>query len=119
MAAAELGITLAFSGPGESEIGTVVKVDGTRASCKPGDIVVRVDPRYFRPTEVETLLGDATKAKEKFGWSPKTSLAELVREMVEADYASARRDNLVKGAGFHAMTCTAPSGCTHGRRRQS
>ena len=87
IAAAELGITLAFSGEGEQEIGTVAAVDGARAKCKPGDVVVKVDPRYFRPTEVETLLGDASKAKTKLGWAPKITLAELVREMVEADYA--------------------------------
>ncbi|MBI5717040.1 MAG: GDP-mannose 4,6-dehydratase, partial [Burkholderiales bacterium] len=69
---------------------------------KPGDVVVRVDPRYFRPTEVETLLGDASKAKAKLGWSPKTTLPELVAEMVKADYEAARRDSLVKLAGFKA-----------------
>ena len=102
MAAAELGITLAFSGEGEQEIGTVAAVDGARAKCRPGDVVVKVDPRYFRPTEVETLLGDASKAKRKLGWVPKITLAELVREMVEADYAAAQRDSLVKEAGFQA-----------------
>src|SRR5690242_12380456 len=69
-AAARLGITLAFSGTGVSEVGTVAKVEGTRARCKPGDVVVKVDPRYFRPTEVESLLGDASRAKTKLGWSP-------------------------------------------------
>jgi GDPmannose 4,6-dehydratase len=63
---------------------------------------VRVDPRYFRPTEVETLLGDASKAQEKLGWSPPTTLSELVKEMVTADYSAARRDALVKMAGFQA-----------------
>jgi GDPmannose 4,6-dehydratase len=101
-AAAELGITLAFSGEGDCEIATVVKVEGNRAECKPGEVIVRVDPRYYRPTEVETLLGDPTKAKEKLGWVPKTTLPELVKEMVEADYTSAKRDSLVKLAGFQA-----------------
>ncbi len=105
-AAAELGIALAFSGSGDSEIGTVESVkpvDGDiKAKCKPGDVIVRVDPRYFRPTEVQTLLGDATKAREKLGWTPKTSLRELVAEMVRADYLSARRDSLVRLAGFRA-----------------
>jgi GDPmannose 4,6-dehydratase len=64
--------------------------------------VVRVDPRYFRPTEVETLLGDPTKAREKLGWTPKTSFRELVREMVQEDYKSARRDDLVRRHGFDA-----------------
>ena len=101
-AAVELGITLAFSGEGDQEIATVVKVQGQRAKCKPGEVIVRVDPRYYRPTEVETLLGDPSKAKEKLGWVPKTTLPELVKEMVEADYTSAKRDSLVKLAGFQA-----------------
>jgi GDPmannose 4,6-dehydratase len=101
-AARELGITLAFSGAGEAEIATVVKVDGDKVACKPGDVIVRVDPRYFRPTEVETLLGDPSKAKEKLGWVPKITLPELVKEMVESDYVSAKRDSLVKAAGYQA-----------------
>ena len=102
MAAAELGITLAFGGEGEGEIGTVGAVDGAKAKCKPGDVIVKVDPRYFRPTEVETLLGDASKAKAKLGWTPKITLADLVREMVASDFDAARRDSMVKQAGFQA-----------------
>jgi len=102
-AAAELGITLAFKGSGVDEVGTVARVDGDRAACKVGDVVVRVDPRYFRPAEVETLLGDPTKAKEKLGWVPTTTLPELVKEMVEADYTAAKRDNMIKLAGFRAF----------------
>ena len=101
-AAQQLGITLSFEGKGEKEIGVVAKVEGDRAKCKVGDVVVRVDPRYFRPTEVEKLLGDPTKAREKLGWKPRTSFEELVREMIESDYAAARRDSLVKLAGFKA-----------------
>ncbi len=101
-AALELGVTLAFSGEGEQEVGTVSKVEGDKANCKVGDVIVRVDPRYFRPTEVETLLGDPSKAKHKLGWTPKITLRELVKEMVESDYLSAKRDNLVKQAGFQA-----------------
>jgi GDPmannose 4,6-dehydratase len=104
--AAELGLVVTFSGEGEKEIGTVTainKVGGElRAKCKVGDVIVRVDPRYFRPTEVETLLGDPTKAKEKLGWVPTTSFEELVREMVESDFTSAKRDSMVKLAGFQA-----------------
>ena len=100
--AAELGITLDFRGEGEAEIGVVAKVAGDKAKCKVGDVVVRVDPRYFRPTEVETLLGDPSKAKAKLGWVPTTTLDELVKEMVLADYTAARRDSLVKMAGFQA-----------------
>jgi len=101
-AAKELGVTMAFSCEGEQEVGVVAAVDGNLAQCKVGDVIVRVDPRYFRPTEVETLLGDPSKAKQKLGWTPKTSLAELVSEMVQADYAAARRDSLIKQAGFKA-----------------
>jgi GDPmannose 4,6-dehydratase len=90
-AAAELGIGVAFSGEGVDEIGTVAEVTGSRAKCKVGDVIVRVDPRYFRPTEVETLLGDPAKAKAKLGWVPTTPFAELVREMVDSDYTAARR----------------------------
>jgi GDPmannose 4,6-dehydratase len=102
LAAARLGITLAFSGDGMAEVGTVARVEGSRSRCRPGDVVIKVDPRYFRPTEVESLLGDASKAKSKLGWSPRISFADLVREMVDADYASAQRDSLVKEAGFQA-----------------
>lgn len=104
--AKELGVTLAFEGEGEQEIGKVVKVEAVGgemlAACKVGDVIVRVDPRYYRPTEVETLLGDPAKAKEKLGWTPKITLHELVREMVQSDYTSAKRDELVKQAGYQA-----------------
>jgi len=101
-AAAELGITIMFSGEGVDEIGTATAITGDKAKCKVGDVIVKVDPRYFRPTEVETLLGDPSKAKAKLGWEPKIMLRELVAEMVQADYTSARRDSLVKLAGFQA-----------------
>ena len=101
-AAAELGISLAFEGEGVDEIGRVTRVTGDRARCKPGDVLVRIDPRYFRPTEVETLLGDPTRARERLGWTPVTTLQQLVKEMVESDYESAQRDELVKKAGFQA-----------------
>jgi len=101
-AAAELGITMGFEGEGENEIGVVKAITGDKAKCKVGDVIVKVDPRYFRPTEVETLLGDPSKAKAKLGWEPKTTLRELVAEMVQSDYTSARRDSLVKLAGFQA-----------------
>jgi GDPmannose 4,6-dehydratase len=100
--AKELGITLAFEGNDAEEIGRVVKIEGDRAKCKVGDVVVKVDARYFRPTEVESLLGDPSKAKRLLGWTPTTTLPELVKEMVEADYNAACRDSLVKSAGFQA-----------------
>ena len=102
-AAAELGITVSFGGEGTQEVGTVAVVSGDKAQCKAGDVIVRVDPRYFRPTEVETLLGDPGKAKRRLGWSPTTTLAELVSEMVESDYVAAKRDSLVKQAGYQAF----------------
>ncbi len=107
--ARELGVTLAFEGEAEAEVGRVIKVEPVvnangqselLAKCQVGDVIVRVDPRYYRPTEVETLLGDPTKAREKLGWTPKISLPELVKEMVLSDYTSAKRDSLVRQAGF-------------------
>ena len=76
--------------------------DSTR--LKTGQIIVRVDPRYFRPTEVETLLGDASRARERLGWSPRTSLAQLVDEMVKADLSAARKYALLRENGFTAFT---------------
>ena len=92
-AAKELGISISWKGTGVDETGA----DQT------GRTIVRVDPRYFRPTEVETLLGDPTKAKEKLGWTPQTSFEELVAEMVREDLRSAERDELVKKHGFAAF----------------
>lgn len=89
-AAAELGLSLRWIGVGSDETG----VD------QHGRTVVRVDPRYFRPTEVETLLGDPARAREKLGWTPRTSFAELVAEMVREDLKGAERDELVKRHGF-------------------
>ena len=105
LAAAELGLTLAFEGEGLDEVARVSAIaatEGASPRCRVGDVIVRVDPRYFRPTEVETLLGDASKARERLGWTPSTSIETLVREMMAADYSAARRDELVKSAGFPA-----------------
>ncbi|MGY8526780.1 GDP-mannose 4,6-dehydratase [Paracidovorax citrulli] len=105
-AAAELGITVRFKGKGVDEVGIVDAIDHSKQQLtqglKTGDVIVRVDPRYFRPTEVDTLLGDPTRARERLGWSPTTSFDELVREMITADYSAARRDALCKLAGFRA-----------------
>ena len=104
--AAELGLSVEFKGQGAAEVGVVARVEPVNgvklAKCKVGDVVVKVDPRYYRPTEVETLLGDPSKAKAKLGWTPTTTFDELVREMVQSDYQSAKRDSLVKLAGFQA-----------------
>ncbi|PLX91840.1 MAG: GDP-mannose 4,6-dehydratase [Desulfuromonas sp.] len=107
VAAKELGISLRWQGEGVEEIGIVDAVQGEMAGEKgapaPGDVIVRVDPRYFRPTEVETLLGDPSKAKEKLGWVPKVTVEELAKEMVLSDLEVARRDELVKKHGFKAF----------------
>jgi GDPmannose 4,6-dehydratase len=90
--AERLEMPLRFSGEGVNEVATNER----------GEVVVAVDPRYFRPTEVETLLGDPTKAKEKLGWTPTTTFEQLVAEMVDADLQSARRDALVRQHGYSA-----------------
>jgi GDPmannose 4,6-dehydratase len=99
-AAHELGIALEWRGKGDEEHGVVSAITADHVRCKISDVVVRVDSRYFRPTEVETLLGDPTKAKDKLGWVPKTTLQQMVQEMVQADFTSAKRDAMVKQAGF-------------------
>ena len=91
LAAKELDIELKWDGRGVNETGIDVAT---------GKIIIRVDPRYFRPTEVETLLGDSTKAREKLGWTPKTSFKELVKEMVICDLNEAKKDDLLKKEGF-------------------
>jgi GDPmannose 4,6-dehydratase len=100
IAAKELGIELLFEGEGEQEVGRITAINNPAVKCKLGEVIVQVDPRYFRPTEVETLLGDPSKAKSKLGWEPTTTFNELVTEMVQADYESAQRDSLVKLHGF-------------------
>ena len=98
-AAEELGVTLRWEGNGAEEAGIVNRVNG-KPGPTPGQVIVRVDPRYFRPAEVESLLGDPTKAKQKLGWSPKIGFRELVAEMVREDLKSAERDELVKRHGY-------------------
>ena len=93
LAAKELGMQIQWHGEGVSETGVDNK----------GNTIVKVDPRYFRPSEVETLLGDPTKAKQKLGWEPKTTFAELVAEMVREDLKGAERDELVKKHGYAAF----------------
>jgi GDPmannose 4,6-dehydratase len=100
--AAELGIVIEWAGQGADERGVVASAPKDSAAG-PGQVIVALDPRYLRPAEVDTLLGDPTKAREKLGWVPKVSFAELVREMVAADLATARRDALVESAGFRSI----------------
>ncbi|MEN2475153.1 GDP-mannose 4,6-dehydratase [Burkholderia sp. GS2Y] len=101
-AAAQLGIELAWEGEGVNEQGRIVSVVGDKApAVKAGDVLVKIDPRYFRPAEVETLLGDPTKAKEKLGWVPRITLDEMVEEMVSHDLDKARQHALLKREGFN------------------
>lgn len=101
--ASELGITLSWEGAGPDEYARV-ETAPAHSSAKYGQHVVSIDPRYYRPAEVETLLGDATKAREELGWSARTSFAELVREMTQNDLVLAQRDALVLDAGFKSHT---------------
>ena len=99
--AAELGIALRFEGEGVEEQGIVDSVTGDIAiSVQPGDVIVRIDPRYFRPAEVESLLGDPTKAREKLGWVPEITAREMCAEMVAADLLTAQRHALLKAHGL-------------------
>jgi GDPmannose 4,6-dehydratase len=107
MSAGELGITLAWEGTGVDEVARVASVAGVReapSGLRPGEVIVRIDPRYFRPTEVDTLLGDPTKAREKLGWVATTPFAELVREMVASDLRIAERDALVAREGYRVFS---------------
>jgi GDPmannose 4,6-dehydratase len=98
-----LGISLSWEGSGIEEVARVVENNGDSGPAV-GDIIVRIDPRYFRPTEVETLLGDASKAKKELGWEPKISFDQLVQEMVTEDLSIAQRDAVVAKEGFKVFS---------------
>jgi GDPmannose 4,6-dehydratase len=99
--AAHIGITVRFEGSGVDEIGVVEAISGDDApAVKLGDVIVRVDPRYFRPAEVDTLLGDPTRAKEKLGWVPQITAQQMCEEMVAADLVVAKRHALLKQHGY-------------------
>ena len=108
MAFAELGITLSFEGTGKQETGIIESIDqdhlehltGQKSKLKPGTVIIRVDPRYFRPTEVDLLIGDATKAREKLDWQPHYTVQMLCSEMVQADVEHFKRDAILKKAGY-------------------
>ena len=101
MAAAGLGLALSFEGEGLSEIARVATIEGGRApAVKVGDIILRIDPRYFRPAEVDSLLGDASKAREKLGWTPTITAQELCAEMVSEDLKAAQRSALLRAHGL-------------------
>ena len=99
--AAEVGISVEFSGSGVDEVATVTAIEGEDApAVKPGDVIMRIDPQYFRPAEVDTLLGDPTKAKEKLGWEPELTAREMCAEMVREDLRTAKRHALLKEHGY-------------------
>ncbi len=99
--AAELGVTLAFSGEGTDEIATVTAIEGDNApALNVGDVIMRIDPQYFRPAEVDTLLGDPTNAKTKLGWEPELTVQEMCAEMVSEDLKTAKRHALLKEHGY-------------------
>lgn len=100
MAFKELGIVLAFSGEGVDEVGIVAEKENNDLPVSVGDVLVEVDPQYFRPTEVELLIGDATKAKEKLGWTPQHDLSTLVKEMVESDLEIFKKEQYLKSGGY-------------------
>jgi GDPmannose 4,6-dehydratase len=103
MSAREAGMELEFRGAGVEETGVVKTVTDPARACavRPGDVIVRVDPRYFRPAEVETLLGDPSKARDLLGWVPEITVEEMCAEMVAADLDTARQHALLKSHGHH------------------
>lgn len=101
MSAKEAGIDIEFSGEGVNEIATVIQADSEKApGVTVGDVIVRVNPKFYRPAEVETLLGDPTKAKEKLGWVPEITVESMCAEMVQADISKAKQHVLLKEHGF-------------------
>jgi GDPmannose 4,6-dehydratase len=108
--AQELGISVEFSGKGVDEIGTITAIEGDKApALNVGDVIVRVDPRYFRPAEVETLLGDPSSAKNKLGWTPEITVQEMCAEMVAEDLKVAQRNALLKEHG-HDISISVEEG---------
>jgi GDPmannose 4,6-dehydratase len=106
--AAELGIALRFEGSGVEETGVVEAVTGSiPTGVKSGDVIIRIDRRYFRPAEVESLLGDPTKAQEKLGWTPEITAREMCAEMVAEDLKAARRHALLRQ---HGIDLPVPTG---------
>jgi len=98
---AEIGVELEFKGKDDKEVGIVASSNNPDYPVKPGRKVIAVDPVYYRPTEVDLLIGDASKAKSKLGWSPKCDLPTLVKEMVQADIELFRREKILKESGFY------------------
>jgi GDPmannose 4,6-dehydratase len=99
--AGQLGITLTWSGEGVEEVGTISYIASEKdLKLNVGDVIVRIDPSYYRPAEVETLLGDPTKAKQKLGWEPTTTLDEMVAEMMAHDLEEAKKQTLLRAEGY-------------------
>ena len=97
----QLGVTLRFEGKAEQEIGIIQSIEGDQApALRVGDVIVKIDPRYYRPTEVETLLGDPTKAKAKLGWTPEITLDQMITEMIGHDLNQAKQYALLHKHGF-------------------
>lgn len=108
--AAELGMTLRFEGEGVDEVAIIEAIEGDKApALKPGEVILRIDPQYFRPAEVETLLGDPTRAKERLGWVPEITTREMCAEMVAGDLRAAQRHALLKAHG-HDVTVSRENG---------
>lgn len=101
MAFKEAGLQLEFKGKNESEVGIVASVENKELKIKPGTEVIAIDPKYYRPTEVDLLIGDATKAQQKLGWKPKYDLQALIKEMVHADIEHFKKEKLLKDSGFY------------------
>jgi GDPmannose 4,6-dehydratase len=99
----EVGIEIEFNGEGVDEVGVVKKCNNTDYQVEVGKVVVKVDPAYFRPTEVELLIGDPTKAKEKLGWEPEYDLPALVKDMMESDIDLMKREKYLKDGGHRVM----------------
>jgi GDPmannose 4,6-dehydratase len=103
LAFSHAGVTIEFTGKGEAEKGMVAEVHNPEIPLKKGDVVVEVDKRYFRPTEVDLLLGDPTKAQQKLGWKAKYTVSELAKEMVESDIENFRKDVILKDSGYETL----------------
>ena len=104
LSAQKLGIEIAFSGSGLDEVGTVKSINKAVAdpniAARPGDVILRIDPRYFRPAEVETLLGDPSQAQQALDWTPKVTLAQMIAEMVDNDLQQAKKHRLLRDSGY-------------------
>jgi GDPmannose 4,6-dehydratase len=106
LAFAEIGVAIKWEGSGIDEKGIIISTktsSGYTDFLRPGDVVIEIDPKYFRPTEIDILLGDSSKAREKFGWKPKKTLGDLVSEMVTSDMEEAKRDMFCKSKGFKSF----------------